>query len=183
MAQLDKANLPVIDFAKIVGSEREDGPDTATFSKTEKQKLYHALREVGFVYLENTGVAPAAVNDLFSHAKRFFDKSELEKMAVLGRLDRPRGPSQGWSSPARLSAHPEAADMKEFFGVYREENGEKENQWPANTPGLRRDLNSFFNRCHEVLLVLLSALAESIGLDTELFKPYISEKEHFCALL
>ncbi|MCJ1439059.1 hypothetical protein MMC27_008450 [Xylographa pallens] len=181
--ELEEANLPVIDFAKILGSGVAGDSDNGQVSRQEKRKLFNALRDVGFVYLENPGVSPTAVDDLFALSKQLFDKPESEKKSILGRMDRPRGPSQGWSSPARLSAHPETADMKEFFGVYRDEIGPKANQWPENSPDLRVNLNAFFNKCHEVLLVLLSALAESIGLEAGLFEPYINEKEHFCALL
>ena len=177
MAKLEQANLPIVDFAKITGAK------TAEETKREKHELYRALKDVGFVYLKHPGVSQGTVDTLFSHTKRFFDKPESEKVALLGRADRPGGPSQGWSSPARRAANPATSDIKEFLGIYRDDNPAKPNQWPEDSPELRRDVNSFFDTCHETILTLLAVLAEEIGLDADTFAPFISDKNHFCAML
>lgn len=183
MARLEPATLPVIDYLTIIGPRTRNDPLGVEASKNEKHKLYLALKETGFFYLKNPGVSESAVDTLFSHAKRLFDKPESEKMTILGKADRPGGPSQGWSSPIRLAADTKTSDQKEFFGIYNDEDQSRPNLWPEDWPELRADLNAFFTKCHEVLLELLRDLAEETGLGERLLEPLISQKNHFCAML
>lgn len=183
MASLEPATLPVIDYLTIIGPRVRNDPLAVEASKNEKDKLYLALKKTGFFYLKNPGVSESAVDTLFAHAKQLFDKPESEKMTILGKADRPGGPSQGWSSPIRLAVDTKTSDQKEFFGIYNDEDQSRPNQWPENWPELRADMNTFFTKCHEVLLELLRVLAEEIGLDERVLGPLISQKNHFCAML
>ena len=183
MTSLEPATLPVIDYLTIVGPQTSNDRLALEASKTEKHRLYLALKETGFFYLKNPGVSEPAVDTLFSHAKRFFDKPESEKITIIGKADRPGGPSQGWSSPIRLAADTKTSDQKEFFGIYNDEDRSRPNQWPENWSELRLDMNAFFRKCHEVLLELLGVLAEEIGLDERTLEPLISQKNHYCAML
>ncbi|KAI9753502.1 MAG: hypothetical protein M4579_005134 [Chaenotheca gracillima] len=183
MAKFDAANLPIIDFAKIVGKGTSEDSCSAAASHAEKKELFRALKDVGFVYLQHPGVSQSTVDTLFAHSKTFFDQPEAAKVKLLGSQDRPRGPSQGWSSPVRFSARPETSDLKEFFGIYRDDDAERPNQWPEGWGQLRADYTSFFETCHGVLGVLLHVLAEEIGLEVDFFDSFISEKNHFSAMI
>ena len=44
-------------------------------------------------------------------------------------------------------------------------------------------MTSFFERCHQVHLELLSALAEQVGLEPDFFLPYVQAKDHFSRVL
>lgn len=183
MTSLEQATLPVIDFLKIISPHTKNEPLAVEASKNERQKLYVALKDVGFFYMKNPGVSESAVEKLFSHAKHLFDKPESEKIAIIGRADRPGGPSQGWSSPLRLAADTKTSDQKEFFGIYNDNDQSRPNQWPENWPDLREDMNAFFTKCHEVLFELLGVLADEIGVGGRVLEPLISQKNHFCAML
>lgn len=183
MTSLEQATLPVIDFLKIIGPHTRNDHLAVEASKDEKHKLYHALKDFGFVYLKNPGVSESAVDTLFSHAKHFFAKPESEKMTMVGKADRPGGPSQGWSSPIRRAADTKTSDLKEFFGIYNDNDQSRPNQWPESWPEIRVDMNAFFTKCHEVLLKLLGVLADEIGVNERALEPLISQKNHFCALL
>ncbi|KAI9785433.1 MAG: hypothetical protein M1816_000402 [Peltula sp. TS41687] len=183
MTSLQAANLPMIDFLKIIGPKTSDNPATLEASAKEKHALYRALKDVGFAYLKHPGLSDSEVQMLFEHAKRFFSKPESEKLELLGRMDRGRGPSQGWSSPVNRAVNTKVSDQKEFFGFYMDDDHERPNQWPRDWPEFRRAMNTFFENGHQVLLELLHALVEEIGLDSGTLEGCISEKNHFVALL
>ncbi len=183
MADINQGDLPVIDFASLNTSDAL-GKRTQQ-SVNERQRLFTALRDTGFSYLKHPGVNQTTVNKLFAHSKRFFAKPLEEKMKILGKLDKGRGPSQGYSNPAKLAHNPTTSDIKEFFGMYRDDDVEMPNQWleDAESKAMRADLVRFFDSCHAVILELLSALAEEIGLASDALHPFVSERNHFIACL
>lgn len=69
--------------------------------------------------------------------------------------------------------------------MYRDDDTEKPNQWleDAKSRSMRVELVRFFDSCHGVILELLSAVAEEVGLPSETFHPFIGEKNHFIACL
>jgi isopenicillin N synthase-like dioxygenase len=96
-----------------------------------------------------------------------------------------RGPSQGYSCPALLAADPTTSDIKEFFGMYRDDDMERPNQWlddPASV-NMRRDLVAFYESCRLVILELLSALADEVGLASNYLHSFVSDANHFIACL
>ncbi|KAH1886737.1 hypothetical protein KXW95_003386 [Aspergillus fumigatus] len=183
MVNHDTVDLPVIDYAAL-GEKDAAGHRTAV-SIDERRRLFTALRDIGFAYLKHPGVNQVTVDELFAHSRRFFAKPLEEKMQILGKLDKGRGPSQGYSNPQQLAHNPQTSDLKEFFGMYRDDDTEKPNQWlsDADSKAMRTDLVRFFDSCHGVILELLSALAEEVGLAAETLHPFIREKNHFIACL
>lgn len=183
MVSTDTAGLPVIDFAAL--SEKDASGLRTTISVEERGRLFTALRDTGFAYLKHPGVNQATVDELFAHSRRFFAKPLEEKIQILGKLDKGRGPSQGYSNPQKLAHNPQTSDLKEFFGLYRDDDMQKPNQWlsDSDSQAMRTDLVRFFESCHGVILELLAALAEEVGLAPETLHPFIGEKNHFIACL
>jgi isopenicillin N synthase-like dioxygenase len=183
MVNHDTVDLPVIDFTAL--SEKDASGHRTPISIDERRRLFTALHDTGFAYLKHPGVNQATVDELFEHSRRFFAKPVDEKMQILGKLDKGRGPSQGYSNPLKLAHNPQTSDLKEFFGMYRDDDTKTPNQWlpDADSQTMRKDLIRFFDSSHGVILELLSALAEEIGLATETLHPFISEKNHFIACL
>ena len=154
-----------------------------TISKSEIYTL--TAKEDRFVYLKKPRITQDGINRLFSISRTFFAKPESEKMTILGKMDKGRGPSQGWSYPLKLAADPDTSDLKDFFGIYRDDDDEKPNQWlpDADSQTMRRELAAFFDSCHGVVGELLGVLAEAVGLESEAFDPFVTEKNHFIACL
>jgi isopenicillin N synthase-like dioxygenase len=175
--------LPVIDYPTL-HARKSDGTRTAE-SLQERRELWAALSGSGFAYLRSPGVSQETVEALFENSKKFFSKSFEEKLKIKGQLDKGRGPSQGYSNPAKLAVNPKTSDLKEFFGMYRDDDTESPNQWlpDADSQKMRADLVVFFESCHSVILELLSALTEEVGLPADTLHPYVSEKNHFIANL
>ncbi|KFY78481.1 hypothetical protein V499_02382 [Pseudogymnoascus sp. VKM F-103] len=174
------ANLPIIDFSKLEGYKNSDGAITAEESSVEKRKLFQALKDVGFVYLRNHGIDESAVQTIFAHAARFFSQpiSEKEKVET--------GESKffhGWFSPERTSGSSKFSDQKEAFDLGDDSDVTRPNQWPADWPEFRTDMNAFFERSHDIHLGLLSTLAEEVGLPRNYFLQYVQDKDHFFRVL
>jgi len=73
----------VVEYVKLVRLRTSKDSEASETSKTQQQKkLYDALRNVGFVYLQNHSIPPAAQQQLFDHAKRFFAQSDSEKVNI-----------------------------------------------------------------------------------------------------
>lgn len=183
MADVSRADLPLIDF-ETLNAKCASGKRTQQSIK-ERHRLFTALHDTGFSYLKHPGINQATIDTLFAHSKDFFSKPFSEKTKILGQLDKGRGPSQGYSNPAKLAHDPTTSDIKEFFGMYRDDDTAKPNQWLPDTESqaMRADLVRFFGSCHGVILELLSALAEEIGLEADALHPFVSEKNHFIACL
>lgn len=160
--------------------KKASDPESTRTSRNEQQKLFEALRDVGFVYLEHHPIPTTAQQKLFSHARQFFAKPELEKAKI------ETGESKafhGWFSPQRTSGDKGKSDQKEAFDIGNDNDPTRPNQWPEGWPEFRTDMNSFFEACHAVHLDLLSALAEQVNLKPDFFLPYVQRKDHFFRVL
>ncbi|KAL9616285.1 MAG: hypothetical protein Q9160_008825 [Pyrenula sp. 1 TL-2023] len=177
----ESADLPVIDYPLLSTKASDGSPE----SVKERQHFYRSLQKLGFVYLRTPGVTQRDIDMLFSQARTFFAKPDSEKKQILGKMDKGRGPSQGYSNPHKLAANPDTSDIKEFFGMYRDDDVERPNQWLKDTDSraMRAALVSLFDSCHSVILELLSVLAESIGLEAQALWPSVEQRNHFIACL
>ena len=176
MVEEARNSLPIIDFAKIIGPSIANTSEAQEESKSEKQRLFQAFIDVGFIYLKNHSIPDFARDNLFAHAKRFFALPDEEKAKV------ETGESKsfhGWFSPQRTSGDKTHSDQKEAFDVGNDLDPTRPNQWPENLPGFRDDMNFFFEKSHEVHLVLLRALAQEVGIDENFFEPFVNRKDHF----
>ncbi|KAJ6441378.1 oxidoreductase [Purpureocillium lavendulum] len=176
MASKETTSLPIIDFAKIVGPSISRSPEVIEESELEQRKLFQAFVDVGFCYLANHSIPSYAQGNLFSHAKRFFALPESEKAKV--ETGESKG-FHGWFSPSRTSGDSRHSDLKEAFDVGKEDDPTRPNQWPEDWPEFKDDMNFFFEKCHEVHLVLLRALAQQVGIEEDFFEPHVNERDHF----
>ncbi|EFX06610.1 thymine dioxygenase [Grosmannia clavigera kw1407] len=171
----DAANLPIIDYSRIEAFFS----DKTTENVAENEKLLRAVNDFGFLYLKNHGITDEKTNQLFAHAKEFFELpiAEKEKIESSEKVF-----FHGWFSSERISKS-EAADQREGYDIGDDNNLNRPNQWPENRPEFRTDMNYFFHKCHEIHLVLLGAFAAAHGLSKDHFNPLVNEKDHFFRLL
>jgi isopenicillin N synthase-like dioxygenase len=81
----DFAELPVIDVSGLRGGRDDDRRRVAA-------ELGRAAREVGFMYVTGTGIAPDLFEDLVAVARRFFALPDEDKMRVwIGHSTNHRG--------------------------------------------------------------------------------------------
>jgi isopenicillin N synthase-like dioxygenase len=172
--------LPIIDYAKIIGPSISDTPESHAASNAEKEKLFKAFAEVGFIYLANHAVPATTEKNLFAHAQRFFALPTEEKAKV--ETGESKG-FRGWFNPSRTSGNAATADQKETFDVGNDLDSNRPNQWPSDWPELRDVMNLFFDRCCEVQLTLLGALAEHVGVASDFFEPRMAARDHFFRII
>ncbi|KAB8231408.1 hypothetical protein ETB97_007227 [Aspergillus alliaceus] len=165
--------FPVIDFSRIVS------PNLAIATE-EKNKLFESFRDVGFIYLKGFSFPPEFIETLFSHLHKFFALPEEQKLAIEGGE---KQAFRGWFAPARTAKNPERADQKEAFGLGNDKDETRPNQWPTNWPEFRQDFTTFYEECYKMHLVLLRALSEKVGLDSEALIPSVKAKDSYSALL
>ncbi|CZT52200.1 related to gibberellin 20-oxidase [Rhynchosporium secalis] len=169
------ANLPIIDYSRIEAFFSDKARDNVA----ENEKLLKAVNDIGFIYLKNHGITDEKMKRLFEYAKEFFALPVTEKEKIESCESKF---FHGWFSPDRTS-RAKTADQKEAFDIGDDNNLARPNQWPENWPEFRTDLNYFFQKCHEIHLVLLGTFAETQGLPKDYFTPSVNEKDHFFRLL
>ena len=135
-------SLPIIDYSKLVEVKTFNDPDHSLTRPNEQRKLFAALRDVGFVYLQNHSIPPKAQQLLFQHARQFFAQPESEKAKI------ETGESKafhGWFSPQRTSGNSTRSDQKEAFDIGDDNDPTRPNQWLSDWPDFRTDMTSSLN--------------------------------------
>ncbi|CDK25859.1 unnamed protein product [Kuraishia capsulata CBS 1993] len=171
MVKTIESTVPIIDFGKFLnGSEAE--------RKLIAGDMVKVMREVGFMYLVNHGIAQELINEMFAWSARFFALDENNKNWC--RHPEDGAHHRGWSHVGKekvsqmvfdrdlvkqLRRQP---DVKESFDLGNE-NGYYSNIWPhdEDIPGFREFCNGFFACEDHTAKQLLRAIALGLGLDEE----------------
>ena len=170
-------SLPILDMAKLRGSEQE----AAEF----RAELLKATHEVGFFYLTGHGVDPQLVTDLLAASRAFFDLPEADKLA-LENVHSPqfRGYTRvGGELTAnevdrreQIDIGPEreavenAADVADYWRL------EGPNLWPETLPELREVATRWNTELSAVALELMRTWAVALGTAEDTFDQAFAEK-------
>jgi isopenicillin N synthase-like dioxygenase len=173
-------SIPVIDLSDAFSSRQADREAVAG-------AIHKACRETGFFYAANHRVPQSLVDGQFAWAKRFFDLTADEKLA----LHMQKSPATAGYEPIggqRLDSQDADAevappDLKESFYCGMELPDDHawsvrrirafgHNQWPAQLPGFREQMIAYRAAVSELGDRLLSLLALSLELPPDWFAPY-----------
>lgn len=145
------------------------GKEDISADKLQKicASLKTAFTEVGFVYLQNTGITHEEVDEVMKISKEFFDLPE-EKKLYFSRGSYANNPNHGWVTLERERLNPRRpGDLKEAFNT---SSLLPDINWPSeDVPGFRDKQVSFFTRCKELSLRVLRLMGLSLGLDADIF--------------
>ncbi|MCJ8745114.1 hypothetical protein PDJAM_G00126710 [Pangasius djambal] len=158
------AFIPVVDF----GVNKLGISDTTDENLQELCKeILKAFTDVGFVYLQNTGIDTKEVDHVMDISKKFFLLPEEQKRPF-SRGSYTSNVNHGWVSSETESLNPRRpGDLKEAFNTTSLHTDIK---WPSDgLEGFRDILVGFFLRCKELSLRVLRVMALSLGLDSEVF--------------
>lgn len=171
MQVMTKRAIPLVDLSHYTSGNAEQ-------KQSFVQKIGQAFEEYGFVGVINHGIAEELVDDFYRLSKEFFakDVSVKRKYEIPG-LAGQRGYTSFGKEHAKQS---EVADLKEFFQIGQEVDGEElpSDNYPDNVQV--SELPKFPERGMELYKAfeksggaLLQAIAEYLGLDKDYFTPKI----------
>ncbi|XP_071347913.1 uncharacterized protein [Trachinotus anak] len=158
-------SIPVVDF----GAYSLSGGDV-TDEQLQKlsKELKTAFTEVGFVFLQNTGIPQEEVDRVMEVSKKFFLQPD-ELKQPFSRKSFANNPNHGWVSLETERLNPRRpGDLKEAFNAA---SLHPDIKWPSSdaVPGFQEIQTSFFQRCKELSLRVLKVMAHCLDLDPEVF--------------
>lgn len=146
------------------------GGDPAARARFEAD-LFASLRRWGFVILSDHNVPTGLLDAAYALSAEVFDLPGAVKRGYAGGL---RGYTPFGAEHARDS---QAPDLKEFWQIGREPTPEAlaveplpANVWPEAPAGFRRTFEALYEGLDQTGRLLLSALAPSLGLETDWFE-------------
>jgi isopenicillin N synthase-like dioxygenase len=164
--------IPIIDLSLFING------DTTTRQTIVKQ-IYQACHEIGFMYLQNPGISPKLIEQVFTQSKHFFNlplvvKQQLawsDKFSNIGYVGIER---------ERLNPnHP--GDLKEAFNISGEQRNIGYNGYKPVT--VLPVLPMFYDACTELANRVLQALALALELPFDFFLRNHNQKHHTLRLL
>ncbi|KAL9022188.1 MAG: hypothetical protein Q9185_000588 [Variospora sp. 1 TL-2023] len=173
------SSIPILDLSKAQSSLTKP---------SFLDSLRHALLEVGFLYIKNTGISDGLIEDVIKQGKAFFDLPEEKKLEVqmknapsfLGynKLGNEVTASKtDWREQIDLStphALPTSSDPLYY-------NLLAPNQWPDPTflPSFRSTLESYIRQMSTLSTAFTSLVAEAINLPPAAFDRFFdADQQH-----
>lgn len=161
-----------------------DGTDVE--KRAFEEALYEGFKYFGFIILKDHKVSRDLLGRAYDKSAEFFALPEAEKVRYF-RKDGQRGYTPFGREHAKDSEFP---DLKEFWHVGREfEEGSPlgkiypANLWPENPDGFRQTFLELYNALEEAGLVMLEALAPSLGVPQDFFRKMATDGNSILRLL
>lgn len=157
--------IPVVDFSAW-SLDLDPVPDQT--AEGLGRSLEEAFTQVGFVFLENTGIRQDEVDQVMDVSLKFFHQPEDQKKPF-SRKTFSNNLNHGWVSMETERLNPRRpGDLKEAFNV---SSFHPDIKWPssADLTSFQQIQTSFFNRCKDLSLRVLTVMARSLDLDPEVF--------------
>ncbi|XP_039598532.1 proline hydroxylase buaE [Polypterus senegalus] len=157
--------VPIVDFS-VYAVGKEQPTDEMLSDVAEKMRA--AFCDIGFLYLQNTGIEQHEVNQALEVSRKFFLQPTEFKM-LFARGSFPERYNHGWISSEGESLNPKRpGDLKEAFNVSILHPDLK---WPSDEAvvGFHEVLESFFQKCVDLSLRVMTVMARSLGLPSDFF--------------
>ncbi|KAF4953720.1 hypothetical protein FSARC_12326 [Fusarium sarcochroum] len=181
-------SIPLIDFSRFLSGTPSERSDTA-------KAILHGFQSAGFIYLKNHPVLSNDLKHAFDLSARFFDQPLENKMKVVWTTPEA---NRGYSAPGRekvsefmdlRDVEKERAalpDLKESLEIGREDEPGFPNQWleeTGNLVGFRQDMLGFFEKCRQLHVEVMKAIAVGMGLDDGFFDSFVDVGDNTLRLL
>ncbi|MEJ6484807.1 2-oxoglutarate and iron-dependent oxygenase domain-containing protein [Nostoc punctiforme UO1] len=164
--------IPIIDLSQFQISNQVRRQNVV-------KNIYQACHEIGFMYIQNSGISPDLLEQVFSASKSFFD-SPLAVKEQLAWND--EFINTGYVGLEREHLNPnQPGDLKEAFNI---KNDIKINNFSSpilltNNPVI----STFYNACTELANTVLQAFALALELPEYFFTTRHNQKNHTLRLL
>jgi isopenicillin N synthase-like dioxygenase len=153
-------------------------------------EVARACENVGFFYALNHGVPDELIGRAFAASRRFHVLPLAQKLALrlndnnigylpinasvqgastVHKATRPNQNESFFISHDRGPDHPDVVACKPLRG---------RNQWPAELPGIRRDMMAYFDALGAMCDRMLPPFAVALGMRADFFAPYFADEAH-----
>lgn len=167
--------IPLIDMGPFI-----DGSDRAGVA----ERIGAACRNAGFLYLVNHGIPVSLIDGAMAEARRFFAlPAELKLALHINKSRAHRGYFPLFEENTDPTQH---ADFKEGFDLARDLSPSDPdvvrgkplhgpNVWPADLPGFRATIESYYAALTRLSETLMEAFALSLDLEAGYFRSMIDQ--------
>ncbi len=155
--------IPVIDLTAFSNG------NAATRQAVVKQ-IYQACHEIGFMYLQNSGISKNLINQVFTHSKSFFNLplEVKQKQAWSDEFS-----NTGYVGIERERLNPNnPGDLKEALNVNKQA-----------AVGIDTSIVTFYDSCTELANTILQAYALALELPENYFTTRHNQQNHTLRLL
>ncbi|CAK7323831.1 unnamed protein product [Dovyalis caffra] len=155
----DGSTIPLIDLLGL------NGPNHSLIIK----QIAQACKNDGFFQVENHGIPEEMINNVLNMARKFFELPESERLKYY---------SDDPTKTTRLSTSfnvktEQVSSWRDFLRLHCYPlDQDYIREWPSNPPSFRNDVLEYCKSVRGLVLRLLEAISESLGLE----KDYIDKK-------
>jgi isopenicillin N synthase-like dioxygenase len=154
--------VPLIDFSLFTNGD-------AVTRQTVIKQIYQACHKIGFMYLQNPGISPDLVKEIFNQSQEFFNLP-LEAKQQLAWSD--EFSNSGYVGIERERLNPnQPGDLKEAFNIN------------ISNPKSKIQNPKFLDACTQVANTVLQAIALCLQLPQDFFTTRHNQKCHTLRLL
>ncbi|MBL7830944.1 MAG: isopenicillin N synthase family oxygenase [Saprospiraceae bacterium] len=157
--------IPLVDLALYTSGDADQKKEFA-------QQLGNAFTEIGFVGVINHGISKSLIDKFYTESKAFFALPEaIKRKYEIPGLAGQRGYTSFGKEHAKQSQH---ADLKEFFQIGQEPEGQVDDVYPENVfiteqPDFTTTGVQLYKSFEHTGGFLLRAIADFLGLDNHYF--------------
>ncbi|KAF5548586.1 gibberellin 20-oxidase [Fusarium napiforme] len=178
----------LIDFSRFLSGTPVERNETAN-------AILDGFKTAGFIYLKNHPILPEDLQHAFDLSARFFNEPLEKKMEVAWTTPEA---NRGYSAPGREKVsqlkdiqevekvRAALPDLKESLEIGREDEPGHPNRWLEETGdlvGFRKDMLGFFEKCRQLHVEVMKAIAVGMGLDDRFFDSFVDVGDNTLRLL
>ncbi|MGB3309428.1 MAG: 2-oxoglutarate and iron-dependent oxygenase domain-containing protein [Nodosilinea sp.] len=183
MAIAPKIEIPLIDFSPFLDDDPVGKIQVAA-------DIYHACRDVGFLYLTHHGIPEGAIAAAFAQSQQFFALPLADKQAIAWSSEVSNRGYIGLERERLDETQP--GDLKEAFNLGREVGPAEtaigdaalaQNCWPAKPAPFRATLIAFFDICATAAARIFRAFALALDMPEEFIAAHHTAQNYTLRLL
>lgn len=172
--------IPIIDFQPFLQGKLDERHAVA-------QAIREACQGIGFFYLHQHGIDQPLINAAFCEAQRFFALPAVQKRQIaIEQSPCHRGYFAIGGENLDPATQDDAGDFKEGLKIGRDLPPHHpqvlaglplhgSNQWPANLPGWRETMQTYYAACEQLGQQLMRAFALALDLPESYFERWLRE--------
>lgn len=166
--QTSEGSIPLIDFQGLHGSNHSD----------IIKQIGQACQQNGFFQVKNHGIPETLINKIMRTSKDFFQMPESERL---------KNYSDDPSKTTRLSTSfnvktEKVSNWRDFLRLHCYPLEDYVHEWPSNPPSFREEVAEYSTSVRGLVLRLLEAISESLGLEKDYIEKALGKQAQHMAL-